>query len=230
MGELTLSEMRERTKFQFGNNDEFDSVGSSATNFYNLWINTAYRQLTTYDYFWGKRRAFRFPQLDTSTTAATVDGTAYISVPSGTLVIQHVYDTTNDYYLTNIPYSEYVKYSDRSDTTAEGEPSYWTRSGTYVYLYPTPDDAYTMRVYYRAVPDDLSTDASTTTIGKEWDDIIVQLAVYTGKKYTGEFEAAKVLRGDIDDMISSMVSIYGQEEKSRVAYLHLDPMYRERGY
>ena len=226
MGELTRAEIRERVRFQFGNNTAFDSVGDDATNFYDKWIDAAYRRLTTSEYFWGKRRRFRFPELETSTTADTVDGTAYVSTPSGSLVIQHVYDTENNVYLTNIPYSEYVKYTNRADTSAEGGPTYWTRTGAYIYLHPTPDDAYTLRIHYRKIPDNFASDSATSEIGSEWDEIIVQLAVYTGKRDTGEFESAKLLKEDIDDMLGAMMSIYGQEEFSREQYIHLDPVYR----
>jgi hypothetical protein len=230
MGTLTFGLMKEYVEFQFGNNTEFESVGDNATNYYGLWINRAYNHITTRDRFFGIRRDFYFPQLETSSTADTVDGTAYISVPSDCLIIREVYDTDNKRKLVNIPHKEYVGYTDRSDTTAEGKPTSWVRQGTYIYLHPTPDDAYTMRIYYRKIPSSLSSDAAVTEIGDEWDDIVVQLAVYYGRSWTGDYEGAKMAKEDVNDRIASLISIYGKEKQAMLKYYHLDEAYNNYGY
>ena len=230
MGTINFGAMKEYTKFQFGNNTEFEAVGSSATNFYGLWVNRAYNHLTTMDRFFGVRRDFYFPQLETSSTASTVDGTAYVSVPTDCLIIREIYDTTNNRKFVNIPHSEYVGYTSRADTTAEGKPTSWVRQGTYIYLYPTPDAAYTLRIYYRKIPTVLSADGAVTAIGDEWDDIVVQLAVYYGKSWTGDYEGAKMAREDVNDRIASLISIYGKEKRAMLKYFHLDEAYKDYGY
>uniref|UniRef100_A0A6M3KXW4 Uncharacterized protein n=1 Tax=viral metagenome TaxID=1070528 RepID=A0A6M3KXW4_9ZZZZ len=230
MGTINFGAMKEYAKFQLGNNTEFEAVGSSATNFYGLWVNRAYNHLTTRDRFFGVRRDFYFPQLETSSTANTVDGTAYVSVPTDCLIIREVYDTTNNRKLVNVPHSEYVGYTSRTDTTAEGQPTSWVRQGTYIYLYPTPDATYALRIYHRKIPVVLSVDGAVTEIGDEWDDIIVQLAVYYGKFWTGDYEGAKMAREDVNDRIASLISIYGKEKRAMSKYFHLDEAYKDYGY
>ena len=230
MGTITFGAMKEYAKFQLGNNTEFEAVGSSNTNFYGLWVNRAYNHLTTRDRFFGVRRDFYFPQLEISSTANTVDGTAYVSVPTDCLIIREVYDTTSNRKLVNIPHSEYVGYTSRTDTAAEGQPTSWVRQGTYIYLYPTPDATYALRIYYRKIPVVLSVDGAVTEIGDEWDDVIVQLAVYYGKFWTGDYEGAKMAREDVNDRIASLISIYGKEKRAMSKYYHLDETYNDYSY
>lgn len=222
--------MKEFTRFQFGNNDAFDSVGSSATNYYGLWVNRAYNHLTTSNTLLGSRRELYFPQLETHTTSNTADGVPYISVPSDVLIIREVYDTTSKRKLSNIPYSEYVGYTDRSTATAEGAPTEWVRRGIYAYLHPTPDATYALNVHYRKIPTALSSDFEVTEIGDEWDDVIVQTAVYYGKLWTSDYEGAKMAKQDAEEKIASVMSIYGQEERARLKYYHLDETYKDYGY
>jgi len=226
MGTWTFTELQDYTKLQFGNNTGWETP----TDYYAIWVNTAYKRLATQDRFWGLKRNFYFPQLETSTTANTIDGTAYVSVPADCLVVRQLYDTTNDYLLINIPHSQYVSYADRADTTAEGKPKEWVRQGTYLYLWPTPDSVYTIRIYYRKVPASLTLGADVTLLGTEWDEPIVTLAAYTGKMWTMDYEKAKYLRDAFVEQASGIMTIYGDEEKARETYIHPSEVYHERGY
>jgi len=219
--------MKEYCRFQFGNNTAFESVGTSATNYYGLWVNRAYNHLTTQDRFLGVRRDFFFPQLETYSAPSTSDGVKYVETPSDALVIRQVYDSTNNRLLRNISQSEYLSYTDRSTTTAEGEPTEWVRNGAYINFHPTPDATYALEVHYRKIPAAMTSDSATTEIGDEWDDVIVQMAVYYGKLWTSDYEGAKVVAADVNDRIASLVSVYGKEERARHKYLHLDETYKD---
>jgi len=89
----TFAELKSYLKFQFGNRTDLESVDSE--NMYGVWINMAYQNLTTRNRFWSLNRNFKFPELrDTDTSQTTTDGTAYVNVPSGAVVIYNVLDTT----------------------------------------------------------------------------------------------------------------------------------------
>lgn len=226
MGTETLTTFLENVKLQLGNNTAF----ASPTDFYTRWINRAYIRLTTQDIFWGTRRRFYFPQLETSSTAATADGVVYVSVPTDCLVVRDIYDTTNNRKLTNIPHPTYVGYTDRSNTSAEGKSTEWVRQGTYLYLHPTPDAIYTLRIYYRKIPAILSLGADATVLGTEWDEPIITLAAYTGKIWTMDYDKAKILKQEFLDQTAGLVSLYGAEEKARLSYFHVDQAYLDRSY
>ena len=165
-----------------------------------------------------------------SGTDTTADGIAYIDVPADCLVVRQLYDETNNYRLINIPHSEYVDYTDRANTSYEGDPTEWVRQGAYLYLHPTPDATYTIRIYYRKIPASLTEGASVTLLGAEWDEPLITLAAYTGKMWTMDYEKAKFLRDAFVEQASGIVTIYGDEDKAREQYIHPSEIYRDRGY
>ena len=226
MGLLTLDEFIENIKLNFGDN----TAWATPTDFYTRWFNRAYVRLTTQDKFWGIRRSFYFPQLETSTTADTADGTAYISTPTDALIVRNLYDTTNNYFLNNISPRKYAEYTDRANTDMEGKPTEWVRQGGYLYLHSTPDDAYTIGIYYRMIPAVLETGAETTAIGAEWDEPLIALACAIGKQDTMDYEAAKIYREEFKDQVQGILTIYGQEEASRDERIHVHEAYRDRSY
>lgn len=219
MGIMTYTNLTDYLKVRFGNNDAWDS-------FYGLWINSAYRQLTSRDSVGGKR--IEIPELDTTSSDATVDGTAYVSVPSDCIAISEIFDETNDVQLEWLAYPEYVGKSDRADTSSEGKPTYWVRSGAYIYLYPTPDDAYTLTIHYRKRPADLSGASDVTVLGEEWDDIILEYAVAIGRDWSNEPEKAMYSRKLADEMTKNLMEIYSREERARRETLTMNPAYLQK--
>jgi hypothetical protein len=225
MGRLTFDELKSATKFQFGNNDAIESP----VNYYATWVNRAYIKLTTQDKFWGLKRSFYFPQLQTVELSSTVDGVPYISVPDDALVINEVHDDTNDSKLTWVPWSEYIGYSGRATASSEGQPAQWVRNGLYIYLSPTPDAAYVMSTYYRKIPLALVLPNEVTIIGEEWDEPIIQLAVYMGKMWMGNFEAAKALKAELLETLGSLMTVYAKESMATDTHIQPDAMYLRRG-
>ena len=208
-GTYKFTEFTAYLKLMFGNNDTL----REPIDYYGVWINTAYHRLTTRNRLWGLKKSFEFPELETVNTATTTtDGTQYISVPTDCLHVRDLYDKTNDRYLVNIPYREYLKYLDRFDTSAEGEPIEWVRAGTRLYLHPTPDTTgETIYIYYRKIPTALS-GVLTTAIGPEWDEIILQQAFIIGKEWLGEYDKATALKKDLAESIAGLIGIYDLEE------------------
>ena len=198
-------------KLQMGKRTDVENYGG--TSLYHTWINMAYIRLTTRNTFFAIKTNFTFPQLETlDSSQTTTDGTQYISVPSDCMVVRDVYDYTNKRYLTQIPWREYLKYTDRFDTSAEGEPTEWVRAGDYIYLHPTPDSSTdTIYVYYRKIPAVL-TGTSTTVLDTAWDEPILQLALIIGKTWLKEYPEAEQMKKEWLDNVSGMMGIYSQEE------------------
>ena len=150
MGALTFAYLKEMVKLRLGNNAAWSAAGDSSLDYYGIWVNSAYRMLCTQDKVLGLPKKLYFPELLTSTTKTTTDGTAYVTVPSDVLYITEVYDTTHNVRLTNIPWKQYIEYTDRTTTTAESDPTEWVRYSGYIYLHPTPQTTGdTMTIYYK---------------------------------------------------------------------------------
>lgn len=212
MGALGFDSFKEQLKLRSGNRSDLEAAGDSSLNYFGIWINSAYRQLCTQDNILGLKKKLYFPQLMTSTTKSTTDGTAYVTVPTDVLYITEVYDTTNNRKLKQISWKKYIEYTDRSDTTAEGEADEWTRYGGYIYLHPTPDtSSETLTVYYKKLVADLS-GTSTTDIGAEWDDVIIELAAYKMFVWLHEYDKSKFCREAFLEMAGGLANIYNLEE------------------
>jgi hypothetical protein len=211
VGSLGFDDLKEQVKYRLGMDTSPETVGTNSLNFYGIWVNHAYKQICSSHRLMGINKRFRIPELETSTTASTVDGTAYISTPSDCVVVRTVYDTTNNAKLDQIAWKKYISYTDRTNTTAEGDPTEWTRAGARIYLHPTPDAAMTMTVYYKKLPSDL-TGTATTEIGAEWDEPIILLASYKGFTWTGQFDKAKACREELLETIAGLIQVYGEEE------------------
>lgn len=210
----SFADFKTELKLMFGQNAKLDDV--DGTNIYGTWINYAYLRLTTRDRFFAIKTNFYFPELETvDTSQTTTDGTQYIDVPSDCLVVRDVYDYTNTRYLDNIAWREYLEYTDRFDTSAEGEPTEWVRSGDYIYLHQTPDSSTdSIYVYYRKRPTAL-TGTNETIIGPEWDEAILQLAFIIGKEWMQEYDKSESMKKDWLDNVSGLVGVYYQEELAR---------------
>lgn len=230
MGSWGFDDFKKYLKFKLGQRDDLEAAGDDAENLYGIWTNLAYRHLTTNRKFFGRQYNISFPERGTSTTDTTVDGQAYIDVPAGTLYVEDLYDETNNRWLEPIHHRKYVKYTDRDTASAEGEPTEWVRRGSYLYLHSTPDDTYTIRIYTQQIFDDL-TGSGTTEIGKEWDEIILQLALVKALKWTKDYQEYEVEKKELFDLLDGMLGVYGKEELGKNEYMHLPWSYLNRsGY
>ena len=219
MGDWGFDDFKAYLKIQFGNRDDLETTGASSDiNLYGVWVNLAYKELVNRNRWWGRKIDFYFPQLETDTNRessaiTTTDGTEYVSVPTDALIIRDIWDETNDRSLDRIAsWNEYVDYTGRDDTSAENKPTEWIRNGTYIYLYPTPDATYTLRVYYRKIPADL-TSSGVTLIGSEWDEIILLGAKIKGKTWLGDKDDLEETKKEWAEKVDGLVGIYSEEER-----------------
>jgi len=212
VGALAFETLAEMVKFRAGNRADLEAAGDSSLNYYDIWVNSAYRQLCTQKNVLGLKKMLYFPQLFTSTTRTTVDGTAYVSVPADCLYITEVFDTTNGRKLDWIPWKKYIEYTDRTTAASEGDPTEWNRRGAYVYLHPTPSTTGdTITIHYKKLVADLS-GTGVSLIGAEWDDVIVELATYKMFTWLHEYEKSKVVKETFLEMAAGVADIYHAEE------------------
>lgn len=156
---MQLSEMRDEVQAIFAErSDVTDAIADD-------YINANYRRLAM---------SFRFYELEQSTTFATVSGTDSYSVPTGCRETISLVDTTNRVKLT--PKSvDWLEMQDRTSNSSS-PPEFYVRFGSDYLLWPIPDGAYTVRVLYTKLPDELSADADEPVYPPEWHRAIVWLA------------------------------------------------------
>lgn len=222
MGLITLTEAKAKLLVRFQNRTEFQSIGS--VDYFGVWLNDALTQLTASDRIPFAKRPIRFPELETSTDVSTADGVPYISVPGDCLKPFHVYDKTNGRRLDWIPLKQYVEYTDRADTGAEGPPSEWHRAGLRIYLHSTPDAIYVMEVWYKK-RHPLWEGDNATLIGSEWDEPILELAAYKAHSWVGEFDRAKAAKEAYMELIVPLLTNAFADEKERNEYWRPDDQY-----
>lgn len=211
MGSLSYTSMKDRVLFQLGGPSRTELT--TPTDYIGIWVNMALSDLTTKNRVMGLKKGFVFPQLEVKTDDTTVDGQAYVSVPTDALIIRHVFDTTNGKQLFRIRWHEYIAYTDRETAASEGKPTEWVRSADKIYLHSTPDSAYDLDIFYKKLHPALSLSTDVTEIGDEWDDVIVSLAVLKGTQWLKNWDEYKILKGEWLENVSAMLGIYDLEER-----------------
>jgi len=225
MGAFTLANFKTYLTLALGNRE-------GLTPYLLTWINAAYIGLCSINKVvsFQKVKNLNFPELDTSKNESTIDGQAYISRPSNTLAIHTVWDTTNDRKLDSKSSKWYFEQTGRADTASEGDPLYWIPYGNLVYLYPTPDNAYNMNIYYRKRPDRLVNDGDVTAIGEEWDEAILQFAKSKAMADLRDFTASAFWKKEFMETIVGQVGMQEKEAIDLKEFFRIDSAYDDFGY
>jgi len=208
LGDRDLSTFKVNVKLALGNRDDVD-------NHLGNWINSAYRTLTSKNYSPILGRKFIFPNLENEDSQDTAVGVAYVDKPSDCLFVQTIDDTTTDKKLRNISWMDYIKKTGRASSSTRTNPRYWVTRGDYIYLFPTPDGTYSLKIYYRKRPTVLSGDDAVTDIGAEWDDILENLAIYQSYMRLGEPDKAKAYYEFYMNLVSDLLGVYEREDLDR---------------
>jgi len=228
MGDKQFSEFQNELKLELGQRTDLESIGGE--NYLGIWINTAYITLATKNKLWGVRKNFRFPELEAVTTDTTADGDSTVNTPTNCMIVRHVWDSTNDVKLRAVPFHKYISYTGRETAASEGKPTEYVRNGEYIYLYPRPDDEYTLYIYYRKRPAKLVDADDVTEIGAEWDEPILKLAKIIALGKLNQHDEVKREREEWDDMVRGIVGVYDQEELDREQIRKPHQSYMDRGY
>jgi len=218
LGDRTFSTFQTNVKLALGNRDDLDS-------YVDDWVNSGYRTLTSKNYSPILGRRFVFPNLENEDSQDTAVGVAYVNKPSDCLFVQTIDDTTTDKKLRNISWMDYIKKTGRASSSMRANPRCWVTRGSRIYLYPTPDDAYTLAIYYRKRPAALSGNDDTTDIGAEWDDVLENLVIYQSLMRLGEPEKAKAYYEHYMEMIGDLLEIYEREDLDRESVRKPHPGY-----
>jgi hypothetical protein len=226
MGTWDYSRLKAELLFRFASRDDLESPTDWAGRF----INDAYLTLCTKNHFWTLKRRFDFPELETSTTANTVDGTAYITTPTDAFIIRHLHNDTDDVAMRPMGVLDYQNKPDRADTTAEDAPTSWVRMGTKLYLYPTPDAVYTIGIHYRKRPALLTAATDVTVLSPEWDEAIVSLAEVQTHMRFHDYDKAEKSKGEWLDYVAGILGAVNISQEDSRNYLQPDPSYRGGGY
>ena len=153
------------------------------------YINQSYLELAS---------EYAYPQLSTSTTITTADGTAaYELSVSNLLRFTDIVNSTIPFTLRTMSENQYHDFTQGS-TSNSGTPVYWYVSGVgsndryEVTFWPTPAGTYTLNVHYVQAPDELETEPTATSavIPEPWDDSIIHRAVSRGWRMLGDLETA----------------------------------------
>ena len=223
MANKTFTEFQSDLTFNLGNRENISA-------YVDDWVNAAYIDFCTRDKFWEIRlpKNFLFHELQTNTSSDTSDGVAYVSVPSDCVSIYTIWDSTSDKKLNAINMRQYIKKTGRSDANSEGEPSLWVRYGSNIYFYPTPDTTYSMTIYYRKIPTEL-TGSGVTIIGAEWDEAILKLATTQSMLRLRMYEDFAIWKTEWIEMMASKIGIYEAEYLDKEDILKPDYSYLYHG-
>lgn len=167
MGLLKLLDFRDELDVTFGERNI-----ESPT--YNRWINFGYLDLCT---------SVDFDIFDDEVTVPTSNGVrSYTGPTSPFLFIKHIRDNTSEEGLSFIPKEDFFRLP-ISDTDA---PKRWTLHQSKIWLYPTPNAAYSLKVIFKETPDPLEEDDDPTVLHAGWDAAVSMLSTHYGYMALGE--------------------------------------------
>jgi hypothetical protein len=127
-------------------------------------------------------QTFHPSEVTTTATASTVNTTNSYSFSTDfsatdVLAILGVRNNTDDYRLKRGSYLEFMTHSKDTTTGAFGRPNKWARQGNNLILYSLiPGAVYTIEMYYLQRPAELTADADTFPLNREWERPTVLLA------------------------------------------------------
>lgn len=167
-----------------------------------MWLNDGYVELLL-------SPRFNFWELDTSGTFVTVSSTRTYSLTSFTTLwfLLTVRDTTNIRRLRQAHVREFDEIQHVS-----GQPTRYARYGTTLELDPTPDGAYTIQLRYRKRPDELTLGGSHL-LGREWDEVLVALAVLKGREALEQTEQASAQRQLVEHLLATREDALALEDQ-----------------
>jgi hypothetical protein len=233
MGSLGFDDLKEQVQFRLGrlsqaSTDGLTSSGANNLNMYGIWVNNAYKQICSSEYLMGITKKMIIPDLEYSTTETTTAGAAYIDIPTDSLLIRKVMDSTNGSKLSWIPFRKYIAYTDRADSGSRGTPTEWAHMTRKIFLHPTPDAVITEEIFYKKLPGDL-TGSNTTIIGSEWDEPITLLAAIKGMTALGDYVNLKPLKEEFIEIATGIIHSYYMEGFDRNESFRPDPAYMPIG-
>lgn len=116
-------------------------------------------------------------------------------------------------------FNDYEKYVTDEDPTGTrtGKPEVWSEWGGQVLLYPVPDSAYAMTVYYRAAPALVATVNDLLSLPDKYLQRIIDYVMAQAFELDENFNAHEA---KLDRLDSKLVSMSGDEDKGSTDTYH----------
>lgn len=154
---------------------------------------------------WSTR--YDIPQLMTSTTVTTSNGTAeYELTVTDVNRWENFVDTTNKLYLRMISHDDYHIWTQSGVPT--GKPTHWhvsshntTTNADKVTFYPTPQGTYSIVGAYHKIPDAFAA-TTVSSFPESWDEVFLYGAIARGWAHLGQEDktrSALAIRNDAID-------------------------------
>lgn len=99
-----------------------------------------------------------------------------------------------------------------AQTTLQARPIRWMHYGGLLYLYPTPDQVYTIIIYHKTVLPDLSGTVSPT-IPQNWHEAILFGAVQRGHVRARDYNSANLMQIQYELKIRKLQTTDAKEDK-----------------
>lgn len=209
---MTFTEMD--TLFQFYVKNRSDADADTR----KLFLNNAQSELAI---------PFFFDSLEVvDTSVTTTADTASYSLPASMAVPTDIYDLDNNYALEEKSWDWYAM-QDIQDGT-QGQPTSWLMHEGKIYLYPTPDSAYNLRIGGRAFPVDMD-DEHDCSYPKDWHLLLVIQAAADFLIGAGDVVNGQNLQNQALAKISSRTefrTIRRRGQSSQVSPKRIVPSYR----
>lgn len=188
MARLTASDMIDMVRDSLGG-ETSETISDTRI----LWfLNQSYLEVAS---------SYSFDQLSTSTTITTSSGTAQYELSVDTVLqIENIVDDTNNFKLYTMNEDQYHQFS--QGNASSGVPIYWYVDGVgsnnrwNIRFWPTPAGTYTMNVYFKKKPTQLTAtpNATSTVTPEQWDDSIIYRAIARGWAMLGDLDASRKFR------------------------------------
>lgn len=139
---------------------------------------------------------FDLPDLVTSESITSIDGTADYALGSDVLFILSITLVNTSPAEQHRLVKKGISSVDEMTTTTKGTPIYYARFGLNITVEPVPEDAdITFKVRYVKQPAELSADADTPVTSREWDNAILYRAAQFFFIALGEMDKGQVFLG-----------------------------------
>jgi hypothetical protein len=186
---LSMAQLRSETLQHLGI-DATDLDASGSTNL-DLLINRSW---------WDLLDRYEFKEKEKTATVATVAGTRDYLIQ--TIIGSDIFEAiklisilgADDEQHSLVDMISIQEYESRYNEQEEMRqiPTHYLHYGTNIRVYPTPDDIYTITVYYKYILTDLS--ATTPSIPQSWHESILYGAVSRGHLRARDYNAAEFMR------------------------------------
>lgn len=210
---LSLAQIRSEVLFECG--IDATDLDSSGTANLDLIINQSY---------WDVMDKFNFREKQDNTTFATVAGTRDYNLASKILTAASVvFEALRSVYVLNPDSLQHVPLDEWSipmyegqyneDTDSRDIPTNFVRDGGIVRVYPTPDDVYTLTVYYLKTLGDVP--VGGPEIPQSWHEIVKDGAIWRVHKRYRDFNSANEVKAIQEAAIYKAITVPAKEDANK---------------